>query len=400
MMVLDDPSLVELFEPQWTADPYPYYRLLREQHPVYWDGPLRSWVLTRYEDIAALGRDPRLCEDRITPFYNRLSPAKRVAMAPLAGQLRDMMLFADVPRHTALRGLTKGAFTRGAIERLRGSIVATVRDLLERAGPAGRLDLVGDFAEPLTRAVIADLLGLSEDDRVLLDDWTSLLHEFFTQSSAENGRLTQLRKVFDTMVADREREPAPDLVSHMIAAGGQASPDAMFANFLLIIDAGQVTTTHLIPNGVRALIQFPDQWDLLCGRPELVPEAAHELMRYDSSVQFTTRVATADIEVGSAVIRAGDAVTLLLASGNRDPERFPDPDRLDVTRDARGHLSFGHGIHYCLGAPLGLAEIELALAALTKRLRGLRLADPVLRWQESINFRFLRALPLTFTWAS
>jgi cytochrome P450 len=390
----DDPSLVELFDPAWADDPYPFYRHLRRHHPVYWDAPLRSWVVTRYDDIVALNRDGALSEDRITPFHQRLSPAKRAAMDPLATVLRDMMLFNDAPRHTELRGMAKAAFSRRATDRLRASIAATVERLLDAAVPAGRLDVVGDLSQPLTRTVIADLLGLAEQDRWLLDDWTSLLHEFFTQSDAQTGRLTRLRAVFDAMLDRRACAHHDDLVQHLMAGGGTA--EEMYANFLLVIDAGQVTTTHLIPNAVRALLRFPDQLELLVRHPELLPSAAHELMRYDSSVQFTSRIATADLTVGGHTVRAGQPVTLLLGSGNRDPERFADPDRLDVTRDARGQLSFGHGRHYCLGAPLGLAEIEIVLAALTTRLRNLRLTAAPLRWHQSINFRFLRELPVSF----
>jgi pimeloyl-[acyl-carrier protein] synthase len=390
----DEPSLVELFDPAWAADPYPYYRHLRERHPVYWDAPLRSWVVTRFEDIVGLSRDGALSEDRITPFHRRLSPARQTAMEPLAAVLRDMMLFNDAPRHTALRAMARSGFSRRATERLRATIEATVAGLLDAVGPAGQLDVVADVAQPLTRTVIADLLGLAEEDRWLLDDWSSLLHEYFTQSDAQNERIARLREVFDRMAARPACPHHDDLVRHMVAGAGTA--DEMFANFLLVIDAGQVTTTYLVPNAVRALLQFPDQLRLLAQRPELLPGAAHELMRYDSSVQFTSRIAVADLDVGGHLVRAGQPVTLVLGSGNRDPERFAEPDRLDVTRDAHAQLSFGHGRHYCLGAPLGLAEIEIVIGAMLGRLPDLRLGAAPLRWHESINFRFLQALPVSF----
>lgn len=170
----------------------------------------------------------------------------------------------------------------------------------------------------------------------------------------------------------------------------------MFANFLLIIDAGQVTTTYLIPNAVRALLQQPAALAGLRDDATVLAAAAHELMRFDSSVQFTTRICREPLRLGPLSVRPGEAVTLLLASGNRDPRRFPDPDRLDWGRDARGHLSFGHGAHYCLGAGLALAEIEIVLSVLKPRLPGLRLCGGDLSWHESINFRFLKHLPVAF----
>ena len=187
-----------------------------------------------------------------------------------------------------------------------------------------------------------------------------------------------------------------DLVQHLMAGGARSR---MYANFLLVIDAGQVTTTHLTPTRSGRCCASRTSWSCRAASRAVLPAAAHELMRYDSSVQFTSRIATADLTIDGHTVRAGQPVTLLRLR-QPDPERFADPDRLDVTRDARGQLSFGHGRHYCLGAPLGLAEIEIVLAALTTRLRNLRLTATSLRWHQSINFRFLRELPVSFQLAA
>jgi pimeloyl-[acyl-carrier protein] synthase len=386
-------SLVELYDPRWRDDPYPFYARLRESGPYYWDDELGSWVVTRYDDIAALGTDHRLSEDRVTPFFDRLSPGKRDAMGPLAGYLSDMMLFNNDPRHAVLRNLARSAFGHEAVRRRRASITAVARKLLEAARGQDVMDVVEDLSQPLTRAVIADLLGIGEADRHLLDDWHSLLEEFFTQSTAQAARLSALHELFTAMVSARAAGERDDLVDHMLAAGqaAGATREEMFANFLLIIDAGQVTTTYLIPNAVRALLRQPAALAGLRDDATVLAAAAHELMRFDSSVQFTTRICREPLRLGP-----GEAVTLLLASGNRDPRRFPDPDRLDWGRDARGHLSFGHGAHYCLGAGLALAEIEIVLSVLGPRLPGLRLCGGDLSWHESINFRFLKHLPVAF----
>jgi cytochrome P450 len=177
---------------------------------------------------------------------------------------------------------------------------------------------------------------------------------------------------------------------------GEYSEDEVFANFLLLIDAGQATTTHLVGNAALALLEHPEQADLLRRQPELAANAAYEFLRYDSSVQFTTRIATTDLTVAGRWIRAGDTVTLVLGAGNHDPARYADPERLDLTRKATDHLSFGHGIHYCLGAALALAEIEIAMRRLVQRTGNWRLDGAEPAWLDSVNFRFLSALPIQF----
>jgi pimeloyl-[acyl-carrier protein] synthase len=390
----EPPTLVELFQPRWLSDPYPFYTDLRENYPVYYDEVLRSWVITRYDDIVALARDDRLSEDRVTPFQARLSPARQAAMRPLADLLRNMMLLMNGERHTQAREMASGGFSRRAIGALRDSIRENTAVLCDEILPTGEMDVIADLSAPLTKSVIAQVLGLPTEYQDLLDDWQSLLHAYFTHSEAAVARLGRLREMFYDLTKRGVPADPPGLLGHMIAL--RCDPDVIFANFLLIIDAGQVTTTHLIPNAVRALLQFPDQLELLTARPDLTGPAAHELMRFDSSVQFTTRTALTEIDFRGHAIRRDEQVTLLLGSGNRDDRRFADPDRLDVTRNARGHLSFGHGRHYCLGAALALAEMEMVIGALLSRTRDLRITAPELRWQESINFRFLMELPVSF----
>ncbi len=388
------PTLAELFEPRWVSNPYPFYRKLRDCYPVYFDDILRTWVVSRYHDITRLAQDERLSEDRLSAFEARLSPGKRAAIKPLGTALRHMMLFTGPPRHAQLRGLVKPAFSRPATAALRESIQVEISGIFDRVLPAGQMDVVGDLAAPLTKTVIAELLGFPREHRSLLDGWSSLLHEYFTQSDAELPRLARLRHVFDGLAGQGD-----GLLGHMMAecpAPTSLDWEVMFANFLLIIDAGQVTTTYLIPNAVRALLQHPDQLAVLTARPDLAGPAAAEFLRFDSSVQFTTRTAISDIVFDGHTFRAGEAVTLLLGSGNRDERKFPDPDRLDVTRDAHGHLSFGHDRHYCVGAALALAETEEAIRALLARTTELRTTGTQLRWHHSINFRFLQQLPVSF----
>lgn len=391
-------SLLRLYELD-AADPYDFYRQLRESGPVQWDDWMRTWLVLGYDEISALSRDNRLSGARIQSFYDQLPAAARTGMAPLKQALSDMMLFTEPPRHTRLRNLMKPGLTPRFIREMRPLVQTVADELLDRVLPTGRMDVIRDFSEPLSRTVIARLAGVDGPGTALLENWQGLLHEFFTQSQAEVPRIQALRAEFDHGAAARRAGTADDMFSRMIAGRldrAEYTDDEVFANFLLLIDAGQATTTHLIGNAVLALIDHPDQLHLLRDDPDVGAGAAHELLRYDSSVQFTSRVALQDLEIGGRHIAEGESVALVLGSGNRDPLHYPDPDNLDLRRRAADHLSFGHGIHYCLGGALALTEIEIALTTLLRRTRDLRLTETKQDWLESVNFRFLKRLPVTF----
>ncbi|MEU6200227.1 cytochrome P450 [Streptomyces sp. NPDC047061] len=396
------PSLLNLFTPPWSSTPYgtyDFYREIRENSPVYYDEWMHTWVILGYDEISRLSKDARLSGARIDAFHEQLPADVRADIKPLASALSDMMLFNEPPRHTRLRQLIRPGLTPRFIREMRPTIEKLADELLDRVVDQGHMDVIHDFSEPLTRGVIARLAGVPDRAAHLLENWPGLLHEFFTQSRAEISRITELRDAFDEGGPQRRDGTGTDLFTQIIAERlqhGDFTDDEVFANFLLLIDAGQATTTHLIGNAVLALAGAPDQAELLRERPDLGVKAAHELMRYDSSVQFTTRVALADLEVLGRRIPKDDSVTLVLGSGNRDPKHYRDPDRLDITRPAADHLSFGHGIHYCLGASLAVAEIDVALRRLLERTRGMRLVDARPEWLDSINFRLLKRLPVTF----
>lgn len=379
------------------GSPYPLYRELLRDGPVHWDAWMRSWLVLGHDEIAGLARDDRLSGARIDGFYDQLPAHARTAVGTLKTALSDMMLFNEPPRHTRLRQLIRPGLTPGFTRRMRPVIQQLVVELLDDVVGRGEFDVIHDFSEPLTRGVIARLAGVPPHGTHLLENWQGLLHEFFTQSRKEIPRITELRRVFDEGTPARRAGTGEDLFTQVISgqlAKGDYTDDEIFANFLLLIDAGQATTTHLIGNAVLALIEHPDQARLLRAEPELAANAAHEFMRYDSSVQFTTRVALTDLDVAGTRIEAGQSVALVIGAGNRDPRHYEHPDRLDITRRAHDHLSFGSGIHFCLGAALALAEIELAIAELLRRVDDLRLVHPEPEWLESVNFRFLKALPV------
>ncbi|QTD96747.1 cytochrome P450 [Streptomyces cyanogenus] len=399
MAIQEVPSLLRLFNPQYAADPYSFYRELREKSPVYYDKMMRSWVVLGYAEISSLSKGNRLSGSRIESFYEQLPDEARAEIEPLKNAIADMMVFHEPPRHTKLRGLIRPGLTPRFIREMRPVIEELTDELLDRAAGRGRMDVIHDFSEPLTRGVIARLGGVPDHAAHLLERWQGLLFEFFAQSRKEIPRVTALREIFDEGAEERRAGTGKDFFSQIVAEqlkDGDFTDDEVFANLLMLIDAGQATTTHLIGNAVLALIRNRDQLELLRERRELGTQAAHEFLRYDSSVQFTTRVALSDIDILGHRIEQGESVTLVLGSGNRDPLKYENPNQLDITRHAADHLSFGHGIHYCLGAALAVAEIEIAVSRLLERTEGLRLLEDRPEWQENINFRFLKGLPVAF----
>lgn len=395
MTELRNTSLLNVLTGQWAGDPYGMYRELRERGPIQWDEWMSCWLVLGYDEITALATDDRLSGARIEGFYEQLSPVARRELEPLKTALSNMMLFTEPPRHARLRQLIRPGLTPRFIRTMRQEITDLVTGLLDAVDPAAGFDVIGEFSEPLTRNVIARLAGVPRDRTSLLANWQGgLLHAFFTQSRDQNERIAALREVFDEGARARRDGTADDLFSEIVAgrlAGGEYTDDEVFANFLLLIDAGQATTTNLIGTAVLALIDHPDQQALLRQRPKLTAGAVHEFLRYDSSVQFTSRVATADLQIAGTRIERGQSVALVVGSGNRDPRHYPDPDRLYVTRKANDHLSLGHGLHYCLGAALAHAEIEIAVAELLRRTGSLRLTKEP-EWLETVNFRFLKEL--------
>jgi cytochrome P450 len=395
MVCMREPSLFRR-----GADPYELYRKLHESGPVLWDKWLRSWIVIGHEEIRQLSKDERLSGARVEAFYEQLPETTRADMAVLKDVLSDMMLFNEPPNHTRLRQLIKPGLTPAIVREIRSVIEELTGELLDRVIPTGRMDVIHDYSEPLTREVMARLAGVPAHGKPLLESWQGLLHEFYTLSRKEIPRITALRSVFEEQAAARRDGTGTDAFSRMITGqlqNEEYTENEIFANFLLLIDAGQATTTHQIANAMVALIQHEDQQHLLRDHPELAANAAYEFMRFDSSVQFTSRVALEDIEIAGKKIARSQSVALVLGAGNRDPRRYKDPDRLDVTRTAHDHLSFGHGIHYCLGATLALAETEIAVSRLLSRAVDIRFQESELVWVESNNFRFLRSLPICFT---
>ncbi|MBJ7601382.1 MAG: cytochrome P450 [Candidatus Dormibacteraeota bacterium] len=355
-----------------------------------------TWVLTRYDDVSLLLRDQRLSVERQRwKGFQALD-----GQAPVAS-----MLVVDPPYHTRLRALVSRAFTPRTVERLRPRIEAFVNDALDRAESRGGLELIGDLAYPLPVTVIAEMLGVPSADWPRFRAWSralvAALDPLSARAAGAAGAALAAREALggylSEIVALRRAEPAEDLITALLLLdeSGEGLTHlelVVMANLLLV--AGHETTVNLIGNGVLALLRHPEQLASLRERPELIRPAVEELLRFDSPVQLTARVALEPFEMGAQEIQAGDMLIALLGSANRDGGQFSDPDRLDLGREPNPHLSFGRGIHFCLGASLARLEAQVAIGALVSRFPRLRLQGTVRR-SPTVTLRGVRRLPLS-----
>jgi cytochrome P450 len=389
-------------DPAFIADPYPFYRRLREAAPVC-KTPQGFWLITRYEDVAFALRDKRFGKDFVGNMTRRYGGADGMNEPAIASLARTMLVL-DPPDHTRLRGLVNKAFTARRVADMRPRIRKIVDAQLDRVIDKGEMDVMRDLAHRLPVIVICDMLGIPEDHRAP-----------FLAGSNVNGRIlepvpmtreeidqanrnTQMAGAYFRQLCDlRRREPQDDLTTELVRAeeaGDKLTAEELEANIGLLFGAGHETTTNLIGNGLLALHRQPDQWERLKADPSLIPNAIEELLRYDSSVQLTGRVTNTEVEVGGVKLAESESIIALLGAANRDPAQYPDPDRLDVGREHIRPMSFGGGIHHCLGAQLARLEAELVFAALIERMPNLTLPEkdkPA--WRRSFTLRGLSRLP-------
>ncbi|MFD7919421.1 cytochrome P450 [Streptomyces sp. NPDC059740] len=379
--------------------PYDVYARLREDAPAHrvtgTDGQ-PAWLVTRYEDVRAALADPRLSLDKA---HAREGNYRGLGLPPA---LDANLLNMDPPDHTRLRRLVGKAFTTRRVEELRGPIRATADQLLRDLGEAGTTDLVSAYAAPLPISVICELLGVPSSHRRDFRAWTdTLISPDPSRPAAAKEAVGSLLGFLADLLAHKRRRPAHDLLSDLIqvrdAEDDRLSEDELMSLAFLILFAGYENTVQLIGNAVWALLHHPEQLAALRREPARVPAAVEELARYEGPALLAIRrFPRQEVAIGGVRIPAGETVLLSLSAANRDPARFPDPERLDIDRDAAGHLALGHGIHYCLGAPLARAETEIALTALLERFAHLELADSEVRWRASMRARGLAALEVRY----
>lgn len=396
-------SLFRLLDPEVLADPYPLYNRLRDEAPVHWDPYLFSWVVTKYTDVQTVLHS--FSAER-TPTPEQLTAMGLESFNPVAQVMVKQMLFLDGSAHQRLRGLAAYAFTPGRVAVLRSHIEEIVNRLIDDVQSRGRMDLIHDFAVPLPAIVTAEMLGVPTADRFKLKDWSADFAEMLGNFQHNPGRLPQVLKSVEEMTAyfrnaiqEIRAKPREGLIHAFLTAetnGDRFTDEEVIANTIVTMVGGQETTTNLIGNGILTLLRNPEQLARLRSDLSLIPSAVEELLRYESPSQHTARLAHEDTELGGKLIRKRQAVIAVMAAANRDPERFTNPDQLDLARKDNKHLAFGHAAHFCFGAPLARMEGQLAFEALLRRLPGLELEPGPLVWRNNLGLRGLTSLPVRF----
>jgi cytochrome P450 len=393
----------EIFSPQTRANPYPIYHQMRRESPLYYDETLDLYFLTRFEDVSAALKDSRLSADRIPNMLERFSEAERTELKSLKQYMMLQFLFQDPPRHTRLRGLVAKAFTPRLIEGMRARIERNALDLINGFRSKGKVDLNHEFAYPLPLFVIGDMLGVPRGDWDTLKDWSTGIAGFLnTRATIEDARRSQacalaMQTYFTDLIEVRKRAPEEDLISHLVRVeedGDKLSHDEMLSTLMLLLIAGHETTSNLIGNGIYTLLKNPEQLRYLRNNLHLTSSAVEEILRYESPVHYTGRLATQEgIHYSGQAIPKGKRVILLNSAANRDPEVFADPDKFDIRRESKRHIAFGLGIHFCPGAPLARLEGEIALRALLENFPTLKLSEFAADWAPGA-LRGMKTLPV------
>jgi hypothetical protein len=398
-------SLYHLLDPEVLANPYPLYQRLRTEAPVHWDPFLHAWVVTRYVDVVRVLHD--FSADR-TPTPEQLQRINLSALSPIAAVMVKQMLFLDAPAHTRLRSLASSAFTPARVRVLRSHIQQIADTLIDaaRAAQPGKMDIIAEFAEPLPAIVTAEMLGVPISDHRQLKDWTAVFAEMLGNFQHNPDHVPKVLRALEEMLEyfrERVRElrahPREGLINSLLTAeinGDRLTEEEVIANSIVTMVGGQETTTNLIGNGLLTLLRHPAEMQRLRAEQELIPSAVEELLRYESPSQHTARLAPTDVELGGRKIRKRDAVIVVMGAANRDPERFPDPDRLDLARKDNRHLAFGWAAHFCFGAALARIEGQVSFETILRRMPGLSLEQRPLQWRTNLGLRGLVALPVRY----
>jgi cytochrome P450 len=400
-------SLYHLLDQEVLANPYPLYHRLRSHDPVHWDPYLHAWVVTRYEDVITVLSRFSAARTPTPEFFEALGAPE---VSPIARVMVKQMLFMDGAAHARVRKLAAPAFLPNRVRALRGhiqEITTRLIDKIQARGSTGRMDLLADFAAPLPAIVTAEMLGVPVEDHVQLKEWSVTFAEMLGNFQHNPDRLGGVLRAVECLTAyfqdairAQRQKPRDGLIAVLMNSevdGDRLTDEEIIANCIVTMVGGQETTTNLIGNGMLSLLRHPDQLARLRGDFDLLPAAIEELLRYESPSQHTARLAPDDVVLGGKSIRKRQAVIAVMAAGNRDPERFSDPDRLDFDRPDNRHLAFGWGAHFCFGAPLARAEGQIAFESLLRRFPVLDLTGEPLVWRQNLGLRGLESLPLSFS---
>jgi cytochrome P450 len=400
----------DLGNPATNANPFPEFARLRAEDPVHWSPAMKAWIVTRYADVKQVALNNRqISADRLTPFFKTNPEYQKGSIESLVRYLNHWMVFRDPPDHTRLRRLFTKAFTPTSVENLRPNIEDIVAHLLggmqAKAQRGEPVDYIADFAYPLPASVIMDLLGVPRADLECVKVWSDDIALFIGTAQVAGNKYLRaeagakaMAAYFRELVEARTAEPRDDMISHLVLARDDRdalTTDEIIGTCILLLFAGHETTTNLIGNGFLYSMRHREQWERLIAEPGLAGSAVEEYLRYDGPSGAIARVASGDIEMAGKTIRAGDRVFAFVNSANRDPEAFDEPERFDIGRSQNPHMTFGHGIHFCLGAPLARLEAQIAAARLSEWLPGIELAGGEPEWHDSLILRGVKSLPVT-----
>ena len=390
-------------DPAFLADPFPVYRRMQDEDPAHWSPKIKSWVLTRYEDVKRVCLDKDMSSDRLRPFFASMPGAEAAKIGDIIRYLSLWMVFRDAPEHTRLRRLTSRVFNLKSMRDMRPNIESLTAWLLEEIGDREEFDFIAAFAGPLPALVIMDMLGvprnalaqvkrMSDDMALFIGSSRTSPEKYDIAESATH----EMAEFFRVMIADRRVAPKTDLLSELIGiddAGDRLSDDELIATCILLLFAGHETTTNHVANSTRSLIDFPEQRNKLRADPGLAARAGEELLRFDGPSGAQVRIVQVEHELHGKTLKPGDRVFIMLNAANRDPRAYPDPDRVDLERDGVAHLTFGFGLHICLGFPLARLEGEIAVPAVARHFRRMELAGEA-EWINSMVFRGMKTMPV------
>lgn len=396
-------SLLQLLNPAVLADPHGLYSALREHSPVHWDAYMHAWVVTGYSEVITVLKD--YSADR-TPTLDYLARLGLSIMKPFAQVMLQQMLFMDGAMHARLRSICSSAFTPRRVEELHRVIDSVSDELIGKVVAYGHMDLIADFAHPFPVIVTAKLLGVPVEDHKQLGIWTADLAEVLGNFQHHPDRVAEIVQSLEDLksyvaarMEEQRRCPTDGLIHSLMTAevdGHRLSDDEVIANTIITLIGAHETTTNLIGTGFLTLLREPQSLQQLRTRPEIVVSAVEELLRFESPIQYTARIAPADMQLGEKKIAKGSRVVAVLAAANRDPKRFFDPDRLDLLRPDNRHLAFGWAAHFCFGAPLARVQGQIAFKKLLSRLSNPALIDSRWVWRGNAGLRGLSALKISF----
>jgi cytochrome P450 len=399
-MATDMPPLYDPRDPATINDPIPVLRKLQESEPVYWSEVLRGWVITRYDDVKTVLRNDNFSADRITPFFESQPPERQAPIKELIRYLNTWVAFKDPPEHTRLRQLMRTVFTPATVAEMSGFIELAVDHLIAGLEGKQEIDFIEEFAYPLPAMVIMEMLGLPQSDMDLLKDWSNKMQMFIGSATtspqkyvlAEEGAI-QMAAYFREVIRDREEHPGSDIITKLLAirdSDDTLTEDEVIGTSMLFLFGGHETTTNLIGNGVRALLQHPDQLALLRAQPDLIDSAIEEMLRYDGPTGASVRIVKVSHQFHDKWLESGQRVFVMINAANHDLQAFEQPDVFDIVRDAKTHLTFNFGPHFCMGAPLARLEGKIAINRIIEQFPNLRLSGTGCEYMDTMVMRGVR----------